>query len=407
MISDLHIGMVTELNMATTTKSNDWWYDSGATVHVCNDKTQFKNYEEVVNGQKVLMGNHDSAKVVGKGSVELNFTSGKKLLLVNVLYVPEIRKNLVSASLLCKKGYKAVLESDKIIVSINGLFVGKEAAVDSLKSAEGSIEAVLIEGNLQPCWQQFPKRWVIVLLCFMAFLSCNMDRVNMSIAILPMSQEFNWNSATVGLIQSSFFWGCLMTQIFGGIWAHKIGGKLVLGFGVVWWSIATVLTPIAARIGLPFLLMMRAFMGIGEGVAMPAMNNILSKWIPVEASGLLYGYERNKHNYISLLLFSLVLKFNLTESGLFCVFPWLTMALFANIGGSIADTLGSDAFSQSGLYSNHQDIGPPYAGVLLGLSNTAGVLAGVFGTAATGCILQRGSWDDVFQVAVVFYIIGN
>ncbi|KAF2298893.1 hypothetical protein GH714_028823 [Hevea brasiliensis] len=107
--ADLHIGMVTELNMATTTKSNDWWYDSGATVHVCNDKTQFKNYEEVVNGQKVLMGNHDSAKVVGKGSVELNFTSGKKLLLVNVLYVPEIRKNLVSASLLCKKGYKAVL----------------------------------------------------------------------------------------------------------------------------------------------------------------------------------------------------------------------------------------------------------------------------------------------------------
>lgn len=30
-------------------------------------------------------------------------------------------------------------------------------------------------------------------------------------------------------------------------------------------------------------------------------------------------------------------------------------------------------------------------GVLLGLSNTAGVLAGVFGTAATGYILQRGS----------------
>lgn len=29
-------------------------------------------------------------------------------------------------------------------------------------------------------------------------------------------------------------------------------------------------------------------------------------------------------------------------------------------------------------------------GVLLGLSNTAGVLAGVFGTAATGFILQRG-----------------
>lgn len=35
----------------------------------------------------------------------------------------------------------------------------------------------------------------------------------MSIAILPMSKEYNWNSATVGLIQSSFFWGYLLTQV--------------------------------------------------------------------------------------------------------------------------------------------------------------------------------------------------
>lgn len=39
-------------------------------------------------------------------------------------------------------------------------------------------------------------------------------QVNMSIAILPMSAEFNWNPATVGLIQSSFFWGYLLTQVF-------------------------------------------------------------------------------------------------------------------------------------------------------------------------------------------------
>ncbi|KAF5451621.1 hypothetical protein F2P56_026712 [Juglans regia] len=432
-----------------------------------------------------------------------------------------------------------------------------DAKVDSLTSIEESSEAVLVEGNVPKVsswWEQFPKRWVIVLLCFTAFLLCNMDRVNMSIAILPMSKEFNWNSATVGLIQSSFFWGYLLTQIVGGIWADKIGGKLVLGFGVVWWSVATILTPIAAKIGLPFLLTMRAFMGIGEGVAMPAMNNILSKWIPVsersralalvysgmylgsvtglavspalihrfgwpsvfysfgslgsiwfalwlskaysspkedpelsvEEKRLILGGNISKdpvsvipwklilskapvwaliishfcHNWGTFILltwmptyYNQVLKFNLTESGLFCVLPWLTMAVFANIGGWIADTLvsrglsitavrkimqsigflgpaffltqlshvktpamavlcmacsqGSDAFSQSGLYSNHQDIGPRYSGVLLGLSNTAGVLAGVFGTAATGYILQRGSWDDVFKVAVALYLIGT
>lgn len=124
-------------------------------------------------------------------------------------------------------------------------------------------DTVLV-GGVSAWWQQFPKRWTIVVLCFFSFLLCNMDRVNMSIAILPMSAEYGWSPATVGLIQSSFFWGYLLTQILGGIWADRFGGKVVLGFGVVWWSIATMLTPIAARLGLPFLLVVRAFMGIGE-----------------------------------------------------------------------------------------------------------------------------------------------
>jgi hypothetical protein len=67
----------------------------------------------------------NTAKVMGKGTVELQFTSGKKLILVNVLHVPEIRKNLVSANLLCKKGVKAVIESDNLILSTQGVFVGK------------------------------------------------------------------------------------------------------------------------------------------------------------------------------------------------------------------------------------------------------------------------------------------
>lgn len=53
-----------------------------------------------------------------------------------------------------------------------------EVAMDSLNSVEVSSEAVLIEGNVSPWWEQFPKRWVIVLLCFTAFLLCNMDRVS-------------------------------------------------------------------------------------------------------------------------------------------------------------------------------------------------------------------------------------
>jgi hypothetical protein len=52
-------------------KSLEWWYDTSATIHVCNNKSQFKNYEDAMVGQQLLMGNHDTTKVEGKGTVEL------------------------------------------------------------------------------------------------------------------------------------------------------------------------------------------------------------------------------------------------------------------------------------------------------------------------------------------------
>ena len=133
--------------------------------------------------------------------------------------------------------------------------IGTDApdAVSSFKVLPGSVtvQGVVDRGYL---WlKEFPRRWLIVLLCYFSFLLCNMDHVNMSISILPMSREFNWSPATVGLVQSSFFWGYLLTQIAGGIWADKVGGKRVLGLGVVLWSIATILTPITVRITSAFL----------------------------------------------------------------------------------------------------------------------------------------------------------
>ena len=71
------------------------------------------------------MGNHNKAKIVGNGTVDVKMSSGKMLILTNVFHVPNIKKNFVSANLLCKSGVKAVLESDKLILSNNGIFVGK------------------------------------------------------------------------------------------------------------------------------------------------------------------------------------------------------------------------------------------------------------------------------------------
>ncbi|GJQ91769.1 zinc finger, CCHC-type containing protein [Tanacetum coccineum] len=66
----------------------------------------------------------------GKGSKDhsqdqvLEFSSGKSITLFNVLYVPKLRKNLISGLVLNKCGYKKVYESDKYILSKCGVFVG-------------------------------------------------------------------------------------------------------------------------------------------------------------------------------------------------------------------------------------------------------------------------------------------
>ncbi|KAL5551476.1 hypothetical protein UlMin_001652 [Ulmus minor] len=78
MVSKMQVGMITELNMAAT-KSSNWWLDSRATIHVCNDKSMFSTYKEMKDDEVVLMGNHISPKVLRKGSVDLQFTSRKKL----------------------------------------------------------------------------------------------------------------------------------------------------------------------------------------------------------------------------------------------------------------------------------------------------------------------------------------
>jgi hypothetical protein len=104
--------------------SPEWWIDTGANIHVYGDISMFSSYQVAWAGS-MLMGNGSRASVQGVGTVNLNFTSGKTVQLKNVQHVPSINKNLVSGSLLCRDGFKLVFESNKVVISKYGQFVGK------------------------------------------------------------------------------------------------------------------------------------------------------------------------------------------------------------------------------------------------------------------------------------------
>lgn len=108
-----------------------------------------------------------------------------------------------------------------------------------------------------------------------------MDKVNLSVAIIPMSHQFGWNASMAGLVQSCFFWGYALSQLPGGWLAKIFGGRVVLEVGVLTWSLATVLVPFVAGFT-PGLVLSRILVGIGEGVSPSAATDLIARSVPLQ-----------------------------------------------------------------------------------------------------------------------------
>ena len=62
----------------------EWIGDIGTIRHFCSNKELLHDFEDVLDGEHVLMGNAATIGVMGKGKVLLKFTFGKSLCLNNV-----------------------------------------------------------------------------------------------------------------------------------------------------------------------------------------------------------------------------------------------------------------------------------------------------------------------------------
>jgi len=405
-----------------------------------------------------------------------------------------------------------------------------------------------------PLSQYVPRRYVLIGLCFFATFICYIDRAVISVTIIPMAEYFGWDRATQGFVLSSFFVGYLITQILGGRLADRFGGKTVLGAGVVFWSIFTILTPPAAFLGLTALYVARIGMGVGEGITFPAIYSMFGRWLPAHERSRVIGFNfsaipigtvfalvvtpwiviawgwqwafylfgavgifwwvawhfmttaspanhpniadhekaliesdtsteqavepppwgallsslpvwaiivchfcNNWAGYVLLswmpTYISQALGVNYAAIGLFAMIPSLASFLFLNVAGWTTDYLASKgmatirirklmqsigfggyaaillvvgyvtspvlaialmtlgamlgAFVAGGFLVNHLDIAPKHAGVLMGLTNTAGTIPGIIGVTVSGLILQwTDSWALVFQVAAVINLLG-
>lgn len=92
--------------------------------------------------------------------------------------------------------------------------------------------------------------------------------------------QYPWDSKTQGWLLGAFFFGYLFTQIPGGYLSGHYGGSIFLGSGVLGTAALTMLTPLAAKMGIYWLFALRALEGFGEGVTFPAMMAMWARWAP-------------------------------------------------------------------------------------------------------------------------------
>jgi len=83
--------------------SSEWFFDSGASSHMCGDRKSFYSLKRLPNTRPVSIGDNSKLEATGMGTVHVD----EKITLDDVLYVPELVFNLISVSALTSIGYKA------------------------------------------------------------------------------------------------------------------------------------------------------------------------------------------------------------------------------------------------------------------------------------------------------------
>ena len=164
----------------------------------------------------------------------------------------------------------------------------------------------------------------ILVLCFCVTLLSALDRVAMSIAILPISSEFAYTETMKGQISSAVSYGYGLAILPIGLAVSVISSRLLMMVGVFLWSLATLCTPIMAELSSSVstlfpLISIRAIMGAAEAVVLPTMQRILANWVSPE----------KKATTLAIVLSG----FQLGTVSAYLVSPWLMDQLSGLDGG--------------------------------------------------------------------------
>jgi ACS family glucarate transporter-like MFS transporter len=127
------------------------------------------------------------------------------------------------------------------------------------------------------------RGWISLFLFTLAMINY-VDRVALSVASKPISEEFGLSKVAMGYLFSSFLWTYLLCLLPMGILVDRFGAKKLNAAGIALWSAATMLT--GGAWSYASLVATRLAMGVGEATTFPAGGRVVREWIPAGERGI-------------------------------------------------------------------------------------------------------------------------
>lgn len=131
--------------------------------------------------------------------------------------------------------------------------------------------------NVASAYSRRQKMFVLITL-LVSWILANADRMAMSVAIIPITQEFSLDAKAAGLVLGSFYISYAAMQLVAGWLADRFGSRAVLVFCVGCWSVFTSLTGMAGSF--VALILIRLLFGLGEGGFAPASTVTIAEAFP-------------------------------------------------------------------------------------------------------------------------------
>ncbi len=127
-------------------------------------------------------------------------------------------------------------------------------------------------------------RWWIGGLLFASTVINYIDRQTLSLLAPYLKQDFHWTNTDYANLAIAFRIAYAIGQTLNGRLMDRIGTKRGLTFTVLWYSIVSVLTPLAR--GLHSFMGFRFFLGLGESGNWPGATKAVSEWFPKQERAL-------------------------------------------------------------------------------------------------------------------------